>query len=198
MVNIDDVIAAARLPEKTVVLCLRGDLQAQWEELERRLGVVRERPDEPLGGHPEERELAEKMEAIREEMRSHEVTFRFRGMGSKAYSDLLLKHRADNNDDGDDQAADGLNWKTYTIALVAACAIDPVMSEVQVDKLTEVIHGRAWDELVGAALVVNQSQVSVPFSLAGSAIRAATAPSSKQPEPGEFLALASSDESLAG
>lgn len=197
MIDIDEVIAGAKLPERTLPLCLRGDLQAEWEDLQRQLTVEQANTaDESLAGNPKVLELANRMEAIGQEMASCEVVFRFRGLHSKAYSDLLAAHKAP--EDKQDETVDGLDWQTYPTALIAACAIDPVMSVEKAEALSEAVTNRQWDDLFQTALAVNRSQVSIPFSLSASAIRAATEPNSKQPKRGASPEAGSSDESLAG
>lgn len=197
MLNIDEVIASAKLPEKTIPMVLRGDLQAEWEDLERQLRAEEDSDDNvSLAGNPKARELSERMEKLAETMREHEVVFRFRGLSSKAYSDLLTQHRAP--EDKRDEAVDGMDWDTFPAALIAACAVDPAMTLQQAERLNEAVSHRQWDDLFATAMACNRAQVSVPFSLSASAIRAATAPSSKQPEPGASPARSSSDESLAG
>lgn len=195
--DIDEVIAGAKLPERTLPLCLRGDLQAEWEDLERKLTAEQDSTDdESLAGNPKVRELADRMAAIGQEMADHEVVFRVRGLNAKAYSDLISKHRLP--EDRREESPDGLDWTTYPAGLIAACAIDPVMTVEQAGKLSEAISDRQWDDLFQVAMAVNRSQVNIPFSLSASAIRASTEPSSKQPARGGSPEADSSDESLAG
>lgn len=198
MQSIDDIIAGARLPEKTVPLCLRGDLQAQWEDLERELRAHQGTADEEaLAGDQVARDLAERMEAIAQEMTDHQVVFRFRGLPKRAYSDLLAQHQAP--EDKRELAVDGLDWDTFPTALIAACAVDPEMTVEQAGRLAQTVTDRQWDDLFATAMALNRAEVSVPFSLAASAIRAAgTALNSKQPEPGESPAPGFSAASLAG
>ena len=196
MADIEDIIAEAKLPERSITLCLRGDLQAQWEDLERKLQRAEANSDDTLAGDPEAQALAEQMEALAERMRATERTFLFRGLGSKEYSDLLAANKAPA--DKQDEAVDGLDWSTYPTALIAACAVDPAMTFEQAERLSNVLTNRQWDDLFSTALACNRSKVDVPFSLSASAIRAASAPRSPQPEPGASPAQSSSDESLAG
>lgn len=191
--NIDEVISRAKLPEKTVSLCLRGDLQAEWEDLERQLKAEQENTaDESLGGNPKVRELADRMAALGKEMAESEVVFRFRGLGAKVYSDLMLKHKAEEGV----ETPDGVDWNTWPTALIAACATDPVMTLKQAEELAETVSNRQWDDLYMAAIATNRDAISVPFSYAASAIRASTGPNSKPPAPGASQGQSSSDESL--
>lgn len=191
--DIDDVIARAKLPEKTLPLCLRGDLQAEWEDLERQLKTEQDSTDDDsLAGNPKVLELADKMGALGKQMVASEVVFRFRGLDAKKYSDLLLKNKAPEGE----ETPENLNWTTWPTALIAAAAIDPPMTYEKAEELSQKVTARQWDDLYTTAQAVNTDKISVPFSYAASAIRASTGPSSKQPAPGVSPGAGSSDESL--
>jgi hypothetical protein len=178
-VNIDDIIAGAKLPETTVPICLRGDLQAEFEDLERQLNAAREADTADslaAGGHA--RKIAQQIEALGAQMREHEVTFRFRALPQRAYSDLTDEHppRKDRKDKDDEF---DVNWDTFPTALIAACAIEPTITEAKAERLRDVITHQQWDDLFAGAFSVNRSKISVPKSVAASAILAATEPKSK-------------------
>jgi hypothetical protein len=61
-------------------------------------------------------------------------------------------------------------WNPETLgpALVAASAIDPVMTVEQVGELFEHLNSKQREELLGAAWLVNGEATSVPFSLLAS------------------------------
>lgn len=195
MANIDDIIAGAKLPERTLPLCLRGDLQAEFEDAERQLRQAELAEGDALAAGGAAREIAERIEAVRREMAEHTTVFRLRGLGAEPYSDLLAEHRPT-----EAQQRDGheLNLDTFPAALVAACAVDPAMTVEQAKRLSQVITHRQWEDLFNTALACNRQAVDVPFSLSASAIRAATAPKSPRPEHGASPGAGSSDGSLAG
>jgi hypothetical protein len=195
--SIDDVISGITLPERSATLCLRGDLQARWEDLERQLQAAGRAEGESLAGRSAQaRELAERMDAIAEEMRGHQVVFRFRGLSALAYRDLLDKHRLP--EERREESADGINWKTFPAALIAACCVSHPMTAEKAEKLCDAVTDAQWDELFEAARTTNRGLINVPPTLSSSAVRAATGPSSRQPGPGESPAGSSSASSLAG
>jgi hypothetical protein len=196
--GIDEVIAGIKPPEGTVPLCLRGDLQAQWEDLERQLQTSQQTERASLAGNSSAaRDLLQQMDEIAEEMRDHERIFRFRGLSHRAYSDLYAAHRLPQEEieEGD---TEGINRQTFPVALVAACCVDPAMTVAQAEKLCDAVTDGQWEELFVGARRVNRSLVNVPPMLSSSAIRAATEPKPKPPEPGESADAASSAGSLAG
>lgn len=197
MADIEDIISSAKLPTRTVPLCLRGDLQAEFEDLDRQLQAANANgeDDETLAGRPEVRELAERVEAVRQQMAEHTAVFRFRGLSARDYSDLTAEHKPT-----EEQQAKGLDldWETFPVGLIAACAIDPKMTVEQAERLNRTVSDRQWEDLYQAALACNRQRVDVPFSLSASAITAASAPRSSQPERGASPAESSSAGSLAG
>lgn len=199
MANIEDIIASARLPETTVPLCMRGDLQATFEELERELEEARAADDGgTLASGGRAREVAEQIEALRAEMSAHTHVFRFRALPRPTYSDLLAQHRPRKNrtDGGEDEI--DVNLDTFPTSLIAACCVDPPMSHEQASKLSAVVTNAQWDALFRGAFVVNRMTVDVPKSWAASEILASTAPSSRPHEPGGSAEGGSSAGSLAG
>jgi hypothetical protein len=80
--DINEITAAIRQahrPECTVELCLAGDLQAEWEMLERqRLAVQRSTADSLEGGAGQD--IAQRQDALRDRMAAAMVTARLRAM----------------------------------------------------------------------------------------------------------------------
>lgn len=177
MADFAEILSAVKLPEKTLPLCLRGDLVAEWESLERQLQAAQTANADSLAGRGDAHQLAERMQAIRDEMRAHEHVFRFRGKSAQEYSDLQAKHPA--TPQQREQGLD-LNWDTWPTALIAACCVDPAMSEDQAAELRNAVSDAQWDAMYVAALAVNRQVVDVPNSDSVSAILAATAPKQKR------------------
>jgi hypothetical protein len=68
--NFKAMLAGARLPEKTVPICLRGDLVAEFERLDRQLQEARRKPADSLAGTGEG-EILDRMETVRQQMQDH-------------------------------------------------------------------------------------------------------------------------------
>lgn len=160
----EDVLAAAKPVERSVTVCLAGDLNVQVEEMERELSSEMKKPTTSLGGNPRERELAELIEATREEMAEHEVTFTFRALPAKKWSDLMAAHpgRA-----GKDEA---FNLDTFPTALLAACAVEPSLTEAQADQLGDVLNNAQYGALFDCAWQANQRELDIPFSVLASRV----------------------------
>src|SRR4051812_15675270 len=70
-----DLLKQAKLPERTVPVCLRGDLVADHEALERQLQAAQDRPVDSFEGNGAG-DLADRIRGLEGEMREHTYTFR--------------------------------------------------------------------------------------------------------------------------
>jgi hypothetical protein len=171
--DITEALAGARLPEKTVPICLRGDLQARFEELERQLVAAQRDTSDSLAAGSRPRELAEQIEALRREMADHTVTFTLRAVPRRAWTKLVADHppREDNQVD----RVLGVNEETFISVLIREATVDPELTDDQWDLLDEKLTEFQWQKLFNAAWSLNARDVDVPFSHAASTILRATA-----------------------
>jgi hypothetical protein len=167
MASIEDILKQAKPRERTVKVCIAGDIAGELETLQDELARVSSdwEPSDLAEVHPG-RELAERMKALREQARAAEVPFTLRYVGDKAYSDLLAAHPADNDNEA-------FNSATFPRALIAASCTDPVMTEEQAAELFEKLNQGEIKKLFDAAWDVHNAADVVPFSLAASALLAA-------------------------
>ncbi|MFD6025705.1 hypothetical protein [Streptomyces griseoluteus] len=167
MASIEDILKKAKPRERTVMVCMRGDLAGEAERLSDELSRVAEdwEPSDLTEEHPG-RELASKLKAVREEARASEVPFTLRYIGDKAYSDLVAKHP------GEEEKGQLFHPATFPRALVVAACVDPVMTAAQAEALFEVLNQGEIQKLVDAAWDVHTGSDLVPFSLAASALLA--------------------------
>jgi hypothetical protein len=166
MADISDILKRAKPRERTVTVCLAGDVAGEVEQLESELARIQE-DWEPTGladANPAH-EIARKLQSARERMRAEEAEFRFRALGDGPWSDLLAAHPPQNKEEAFDSS-------TFPPALIAACCIDPVMTAEQVTELFAVLNQGQIKELFDAAWDANNEATSIPFSLRASAILA--------------------------
>lgn len=197
MASFDDILSSAKLPEDSVPICLRGDLQLRHDQLEEQLVEAEEADKEnSLAAGGQARKIAAEIDALEAEMREHTHRFAFRALPSRQYRDLVEQHppREGHKED----PIWGANTATFPHALIAACCIDPVMSEEQVEQLCEVLTDGQALTLFGCAWGVNRAPVDVPKSAAASEVLRRPAPRSKPPAPGASPGKGSSAGSLAG
>jgi hypothetical protein len=164
MADIADILKKAKRREKSVYLCLAGEEIAELDRLERQLAELGKawQPGSLADADPREK-LAKQVAAARKKVRGAETEFRFRALGDKEWSDLLAAHPSQDK-------AQMWDPETFGPALIAACAVDPVMSAAQVRELFDVINLAQRDDLWRGAYEVNTEAPGLPFSLTDSGI----------------------------
>jgi hypothetical protein len=183
--GIKDKLAKAKLPERTVTLCLNGDLVAEHEKLERELTQAQKRPNDSLAGNGVA-ELAERIEALEVEMREATETFTFRALPKRrsqaddrpTWDEVMKRNPPRRGEDGEIIAEDRegqLNADAFGDDLIRTCAVSPEMDAEDWDALFSVISDRQYVDLSNAAWLINRGEISVPFSRAASRMRAASA-----------------------
>ncbi len=170
--SIKEKLKAAKRPETTVPVCLRGDLQADFEQAERELAEAERKPADSLAGTGA-RAIAERIEALREEMREYTVEFRFRAKPKHEFRELVDAYPPRRDDEGgivDGDRAIGVNTETFFDACIRACLVEPELDDEDWATLDANLSDRQFDELSNAAWGINRREVGVPFSRAASRI----------------------------
>jgi len=170
--DITTALAEAQRPEKVVPLCLRGDLRGEFEAAEAELTTlqrtVRTAPSLADGGR--EREIAERIEHLRQEMLAQSVDFRMRALGRRAWNTLVEAHQKPDDS--------GIDTTTFLPAIVRACLVDPVLTDEQWTTLLDgdLLTSAQFEMLSDAAWSVNRGSVDVPFSPAALRITSSSEP----------------------
>lgn len=171
-----ELIRAAKLPEKTVPVCLHADLVAEVEQSERELADTQRQPADSLAAGGKARLIAERIESLRQQMLDHTVEFVLRAMPRPRWKAFVAEHPPRKDDKGDVDERDryvGINADTFYDALVRRSVVSPELDDEDWTlllgddgKLTD----RQFDTLADAAWALNRRDVDVPFSLAASRI----------------------------
>lgn len=181
MSDVKALIASARLPERSVEICLHPDLMAELQDLERQLeeADARHRSSGSLAGG-DRVEIAQKMEAVRERMKAHTVKFRLRAVPRRRWTALVAEHPPRPGVERD--TVMGLNEETFFEAMVRECTVEPDLDDKDwATLLDEALSDAQWGVLTNAAWAVNARDVDVPFSRAASRILQTSAPESSAP-----------------
>lgn len=150
--TLDDLLAAAVPPTRSVRLCLRGDLMGELEESRRALDALG--PSTSLAPGEDEAALRAHILTLAEQVEAASVTFTLRGLKATEWADLVADNPPRDSEAGDRVL--GYNPVTLFDALVARCVIDPVMTPEQATRLMDSISAGQWDELCDAALTVTR------------------------------------------
>jgi hypothetical protein len=187
--ELDEILDDAALPEVTVPLCVRNDLQQQFEAAEQRLADALQAVNDAdsLGGSPGDLEgLAAEIETIRQAMAKRTIKFRFQARDKTRWSRMIAEHPPREDDERDKPL--GLNIDTFFTQLIKESTVSPKMTGARWDKLLPTITDGQWDVLTNTLWSLNrQGQLPIPFSAAASRILRNSATASKQRQDSDSL-----------
>lgn len=169
--NFKTMLAGAKLPEKTVPVCLRADLVAEFETAERELKERQRVENNSLNSGVGD--LVDRIESLRAQMKTNTYPFRLRAMPKPAWRKLIAEHppRRDGDEIHESDRLIGINVSTFFEALVRVSVVDPPLSDDEWKKLVEeTLTDGQFDTLSDAAWGLNRGEVDVPFSRAASSL----------------------------
>jgi hypothetical protein len=160
--SIDEILSKAQPRVEHTRVCLDGELLGEHsrlsdelDELQRAAGPAK------LGGNPEALALAEKIQAVEAKIEKAKVPFKFKGIGSQEFAAIMARFPS--------SGPQGWNVQMGAPALIAACAIDPSMTEEQATQLCAQIAGGAT-QLFEAAWRATNEATNTPPSVRASAL----------------------------
>lgn len=173
-------LAKAKLPRRTVRVCLRGDLHATIEDLANELQAIQDtsKDDNRFIGDPEAVRISAEIEQLRAEMRDSVEKYILQALPKDKWNDLRALHPPRDTDPRDKPA--GVNVDTFAAALLPLSIVEPEMDEEDWENTQAMLTDRQYGELVDAAWDANQGAVSVPFSPAASRIQKSASESKRQ------------------
>lgn len=160
--QLDNLLNSARLPESTVTVCLRGDLQAEWERLNAKLAELRAAPGRKMTDNAEASDVAARIREIEGQMKGATLELTLRALPRRDWLRLLRDHPPRKSDEGD--KALGFNTETFFDALIPRSIVSPELNEDQVSRLMDALSSAQYDKLLETAWSLNRRDVSVPFS----------------------------------
>jgi hypothetical protein len=168
--DIKQLLKEAKLPERTVVLCLNQDLNSALEAKERELGVALSGPNMASLNGAAFPELRAEIASLKDQMIDSQVEFRFRALGRNAYAAIIKNNPPTEGDKVDEQ--NGFAWDEVTELLVRQCLIEPELDEDDWKTLLGddkdpnspgILSSAQYDLLATIAWKVNRRDVDVPF-----------------------------------
>lgn len=185
--SVDDFLGEYEAPTVEVQVCPRADLLDRHRELERQLVDIGQRSNSSLADNGARR-LAEELRDLEQEMDATSRTFKFRALSRRRWRALmaahppLKQHKADQIDH---------NPETFPVAAIAACAVEPAMTEDQAQKLEDRLPLGQFQKLWGAILDVNLGVSDTPKSVLATTILRMNGASSTTAAPEESLGASS-------
>lgn len=191
--DLDELIAAAAPRTRTVRVCSRGDLASRHEALVADLQQVAMR-ESSLAGNADAERISAEIVAVQEEMEGAVLDVTVKALSRNGWIDLLAAHPPSREDARKGESADP---RTFPIAAVAACAVEPDISRSQAEALAEALPPGEWQKLWLAVVALNTAETTVPKLQAATDILQANGRSSTTSDPGgsaEAISLDGSGE----
>lgn len=173
-VTMQDILARTKPVLAEATICLDGELLLEHDRISTELDGMAGWESSSLSDVDPRIEVRSRLADLEQRIRAASQTFLFRSVGDKTNSDLLAAHPSPKNDQGEPLYA--FDPTTYPVALIAASAVEPVMTTQEAEQLFDVLNLDQRNQLFGAAFRANQRSVDIPFS---SSVSAKVAP----PEP---------------
>jgi len=174
-----ELLKAAKLPERSVTVCLRGDLVADIAELERELEelIKREATDKRMTKSGS-KQLAGRIESLREEMAEHLIRFRLRALKAQkrnpddadeapGWRELVRKYPP-KRDDKSNLGVDLLAFMGEAIPLSVVSPDDMDAEDWQ--NFNENVPASEVTRLMNAVWELNTQGVDIPKSLIASVV----------------------------
>jgi hypothetical protein len=193
--NFKAMIAEAKPSERSVPVCLRGDLIADHQAAVRELERLENEPSDSLAGSGTG-ELAERIRALEAEMLESSIDFRIRGLPRAKFRALISEYPPRRDPETgeiiDRDRFTMVNYEAFFHALLKVCTIEPELddedwlnllghtdderaqleTEGRADDIVEgILNQPQWDKLTDAAWFVNGKDVDIPFSHAASRMK---------------------------
>lgn len=153
VLTLDSIISGARLPERTVRICTRGDLIGQLDDVEGRLEELVDDDGEPivddeaLGDQSEVVKLTIRAFALRTEIAKHTIPLRVRAMGSSKWKVFVETWQDTKTGTFKDGMSD---------ALIIAASISPVIpDQPSLDRFRDAFSHSQTNAVFQAAFVAN-------------------------------------------
>ncbi|GAA2696541.1 hypothetical protein [Actinoplanes palleronii] len=162
-------LAGAKGARRSVPICLRGDLQAQFEHLQRELEDAERAQLHGSGMEeaPAAVELSQQIQELREQMREATYDFVVQALPAPDFRALKAKYPPRTDDAGDiidqDRFLDA-NVDDLLLPLFRASLVDPVLDDAAWAKTDAALSDGQYQQLLSAALGVNKGEVNIPFS----------------------------------
>lgn len=206
-VDLDTLLGEDARPEKVVPICLRGHLQAEWDQLKAKYDAGPGEDDQAMmTERAAKRRVADEMARVEAEMRAGTVEFRLRALPRRrtpgmpkatlVWQELVEKHPPRKDAAGKVDQRDaytGVNMQSLADDLVRASIVEPELTDEQWGQLDAKLSDGQFQQLFAAAWQLNRTEVDVPFSRAASMMRRLDSGSRRRND-----SASPSDDSTAG
>lgn len=164
-----ELLKAAKLPERSISICLRGDLIADIQELERELEamVKAEAGDRRMSSKSGQQAKAEEIEAKRAEMAGSSLDMRLRALTASSWREMVRKYPPAK----DDKQNLGVDLLPFMGEAIPASVIAPDdMDAEDWETFNDNVPAPEISRLMSAVWELNTEGVDIPKSLIASVV----------------------------
>ena len=176
--SVKDRLKEAKLPERSLEVCLRGDLAARFDELERQLREARDsNGPQRMGATSAAMQIVEQQNALRAEMADAMLPIVVRALPRPEWLALTKRHPPREGNDGDQ--ALGTDLSALMEEAIPACVVEPEMDAEDWEMFNAKVSSGDFDKVFTAVWDVNRSGVDLPKSRLSLLVTAESADDSK-------------------
>lgn len=157
-----DLVGSVKRREKVVTIITSGDLLAEHDAAADELAKAMQQTRTSLAAGGSTQELAQRVSDLEAQIAEATVSLRLRALGRNEFRRLIEAHPSE---DGP------FDVESFPPALIAACAVDPELSEAQAHALGDLLSDGQWEALFDAAWsVCREVPDGVPFNVLASSM----------------------------
>jgi hypothetical protein len=176
--SVDEILSARKLATKSIPVCMRGDVLAEIQELEREINQLRSDDDDPRmvdSNQSSAATLADKIRELEAEAERYTINLRLQALERKEWNKQVDLHTDENLATGERK----LDLAAMCVDIFPDSLISPEMTTRQQDNfLTGLTEGQ-WEEVMQGLWDLNRDRISV-----GKSVTASLAMQPKSGKPG--------------
>lgn len=177
--SLDEILNGRKAAQGSVPICMRLDVMADIEELERRILQLKQDTDDPrmaAGNEESAVELADQIRALEDEAQRYTIDLRLQAIDRDEWHEKVDQFTVRDVEAGTAQ----LDLAALVTDIFPKSLISPEMSPGQRDDFLAKLSEAQWESVMQKVFDLNRRTVTVGKSLTASFV---TRPKSAKPEP---------------
>lgn len=163
-IDVDALLDEATPRERTIPICLRGDLVAKWEDLTAQFDDSS--AGDGLGESEKTAGLRAQIADVEAQMKTKTMLLRLRALPKPQADKIIVDNVAREGNKMDQQI--GYNSEAVEAATIRACVVEPELTAGRWAKLAAVLNPAQWRSIMQACDALNYTSVDLPFLSAAS------------------------------
>lgn len=159
--DLEGWISSAKLPERSVALCARGDLLADHKQADERLRALRPAQDLMMGEADPRRAAAQVVRDLEDQIEAATRTFRVRALTAAEQDKIRGESAKDKKGE--------VEFGDFSARWLAVSTVSPTLTVEQVRRLRDALGEGQYLDWFNTSSQATNDRVSVPFSPAASA-----------------------------